>query len=264
MKIAIPANAPYLEAHVENRLGTAAYLLVIDTEDMSFEAVAGPSPSSGLGSGIQTIAMVMDRGATAILTGFISPHIAATLGKNGIEVIMPVSGRVMDVVETYKKGGFSRISGKPQLSSKPATPSFRSRFQDAFKKSIRQFSGMVPVLIGVVLMVGLFRGFVSREMLLAIFSGNPIQDVFLGAGVGSVLAGNPVNSYVIAETLLNMGVGLYGTTALMLCWVNVGLVQLPAEISALGMRFAICRTIAASCMAMLVAILTVMLMGGRL
>lgn len=264
MKIAIPATAPNLEAHVENRLGTAAYLLVIDTEDMSFEAVAGPPRSAGPGSGIHTIAMAMDRGATAILTGFISPQIAATLGRNGIEVIMPVAGRVMDVVETYKKGGFSEISGEPPSCSKPAAPFSRSRFQDALKKSVRQFYGLVPVLIGVVLLVGLFRGFVSREMLVAIFSGKPIQDVFLGAGVGSVLAGNPVNSYVIGETLLNMGVGLYGTTALMLCWVNVGIVQLPAEISALGMRFALCRTLAAFCMAMGVAMLTGILMGGRL
>jgi len=264
MKIAIPATAPNLDAFVAKRLGTAAYLLVIDTENMSFAAVAGTAPSSGPGSGIKTIAMVMGMGATAILTAFISPHIATTLEKNGIEVIVPVSGRVMDVVETYRKGGFSGISGDSQLSDKPAMASFRSRFQDAFKKSARQFYGMVPVLIGVVLLVGLFRGFVSREMLLALFSGNPIQDVFWGAGVGSVLAGNPVNSYVIGETLLNMGVSLYGATALMLCWVNVGLVQLQAEISALGLRFALFRTIAAFCMAMLVAILTVILMGGRL
>lgn len=65
MKIAIPAAAPKSDAHVENRLGAAAYLLVIDTEDMSFEAMAVPSPSTGPGSGIKTVAMVMDMGATA-------------------------------------------------------------------------------------------------------------------------------------------------------------------------------------------------------
>ncbi len=102
------------------------------------------------------------------------------------------------------------------------------------------------------------------SLLLAIFSGNPIRDALWGAGVGSVLAGNPVNSYVIGETLLNMGVGLYGTAALMFSWVNVGLVQLPAEISALGVRFAVFRAIAGFCMAVLVAILTVVLTGGGL
>ncbi len=264
MKIAIPASAPDLGASVENRLGTASYLLVIDMEDMSFEAVAGPPPSTGPGAGIKTIAMVMGMGATAILAGFISPQIATTLGKNGIEVITPVSGRVMDAVETYRKGGFSKTSGDLQPSNGPLGSPLGSRFHDAFPKAARQFFGMIPVLIGVVLLVGLFRRFVSREMLLAIFSGNPIQDALWGAGVGSVLAGNPVNSYVIGETLLNMGVSLYGTAALMLSWVNVGLVQLPAEISALGVRFAVFRTIAALFMAIVVAILTVILTGGDL
>jgi len=113
---------------------------------MSFEAVAVPPRSAGPGSGIQTIAVAMDRGATTILTGFISPHIAATLGRNGIEVIMPVAGRVMDVVETYTKGGFSGISGEPPLCSKPAAPSSRSRFQAACTESARQFYGLIPVL----------------------------------------------------------------------------------------------------------------------
>jgi uncharacterized membrane protein YraQ (UPF0718 family) len=141
---------------------------------------------------------------------------------------------------------------------------FGSRFRDASRKTLRQFFGMTPVLIGVVLLVGLFRVFVSRGMLLAIFSGNPIQDTLWGAVVGSVLAGNPVNSYVIGETLLNMGVSLYGTAALLFCWINVGLLQLPAEISAFGLRFALFRNIAAFCMAILVAVLTVILVGGRL
>ena len=44
MKIAIPATAPNLDAQVEHKLGTAAYLLVIDMDDMSFEAMEGPPP----------------------------------------------------------------------------------------------------------------------------------------------------------------------------------------------------------------------------
>ena len=63
MKIAIPATAPDLGASVENRIGTAAYLLVIDTKDMSFEAVAGPPPSTEAGSGIKMIAMAMGMGS---------------------------------------------------------------------------------------------------------------------------------------------------------------------------------------------------------
>ncbi len=73
---------------------------------------------------------------------------------------------------------------------------------------------MFPVLAGVILLVGLFRGFVSRDLLMTVFSGNVIQDTLWGACIGSVLSGNPVTSYVIGETLLKMGVSLFGATAL--------------------------------------------------
>lgn len=221
MKIAIPATAPYLGASVENRLGTAAYLLVVDLEDMSFEAVAGPLPPAGPGAGIEAVSMVIEMGAKAILAGFISPHIALTLEKNGIAVITPVCGSVMAAVEKYRLGVLRQ---QPDvLLAKQAG----SQLLAVFRNAARQFFSIIPVLIGVILLVGLFRGFVSRDLLLSIFSGKP------------------VNSYVIVETLLNMGVSLFGAVALMLTWVNVGLLQLPAEISALGARFAISRTIAA-------------------
>lgn len=256
MKIAIPATAPDLGARVENRLGTAAYLLVVDLEKMSFEAVAGPSPSAGPGAGIEAVSMVMEMGAQAILAGFISPHIALTLEKHGIAIITPVCGSVMAAIENYRQGELLR---QPDgLRAKPAG----SQLLPAFRKAARQFFSIVPVLIGVILLVGLLRGFVSRDLLLTIFSGDVIADTLWGACIGSLFSGNPVNSYVIGETLLNMGVSLFGAAALMLTWVNVGLLQLPAEISALGARFAISRTIAAFLMAIVVSVLTVMLTGG--
>ena len=83
MKITTPATAPDLGARVENRLGTAAYLLVVDLEDMSFEAVAGPPSAAGSVAGIEAVTLAMRMGAMAISAGFISPHIAMTLEKNG-------------------------------------------------------------------------------------------------------------------------------------------------------------------------------------
>jgi predicted Fe-Mo cluster-binding NifX family protein len=152
MKIAIPATATDLNASVENRLGTAAYLLVIDTDDMSFTAMAGPPPSTGPGAGIQTIATVMGMGATAILAGFISPQIASTLEKNGIEVITPVTGKVVDAAETYRQGGFSPTAGEAPLPGEAKAVPMAERLHAAFQKAARQFFGIVPVLT--VMLVG--------------------------------------------------------------------------------------------------------------
>ena len=259
MKIAISANAPGLDAIVEKRLGTAAYLLVVDLKDLSYEAVAGPSPSAGMGAGIEAVSIVLGMGAKAILTGFISPYIASTLEKNGIAVITPVGGSVKDAVLKYRQGGFAQQSTVQNTSSKANPP-----LLPAFQNAARQFSSMIPVLAGVILLVGLLHSVVSRDLVMRIFSGRVIQDTLWGACIGSIFSGNPVNSYVIGETVLNMGGSLFGTAALMMTWVNVGLLQLPAEMSALGARFAIVRTLSAFLMAILVSILTVVLTGGYL
>jgi uncharacterized membrane protein YraQ (UPF0718 family) len=75
---------------------------------------------------------------------------------------------------------------------------------------------------------------------------DPLEGIVLyatepGAVFGSVLAGNPVNSYVLGKGLLSAGVGMVGVAAFILTWVTVGLVQLPAEVAALGLRFALIR-----------------------
>jgi len=48
-------------------------------------------------------------------------------------------------------------------------------------------------------------------------------------------------------------------TALMLAWVNVGVVQLPAEMVALGRRFALVRNGIAFVFSILTALITVLL-----
>jgi uncharacterized membrane protein YraQ (UPF0718 family) len=111
-------------------------------------------------------------------------------------------------------------------------------------------------MTGVVLLIGLFKLVISRELVAKFFSGNVLQDAFFGTCFGSVLAGNPINSYLIGAGLLHQGVSLFGVTAFMLAWVSVGLLQLPAEMAALGKRFALARTGLSFCLAMVVSVLT--------
>jgi len=86
-------------------------------------------------------------------------------------------------------------------------------------------------------------------------------DTFWGACFGSILAGNPINSYVIAGELLKYGISLFAITALIVTWVTVGLVQLPAEIAALGKKFALVRNALCFILAIPIAILTVVMVN---
>ena len=78
-------------------------------------------------------------------------------------------------------------------------------------------------------------------------------DALIGSSVGSVAAGNPITSYIIAGELLNKGVSLLAVTAFLLAWVTVGIVQFPAEAILLGKKFAIVRNASSFALSVLVA-----------
>ncbi len=127
----------------------------------------------------------------------------------------------------------------------------------SFRKALTSFSKALPMLIGVVLLLGLFRTFVSKETISSVFTGDVMSDTLIGALIGSVSAGNPILSYIIGGELLNEHVSLFAVTSFIVAWVTVGMVQLPAEAAILGKRFAIVRNILSFILAILVSMATV-------
>ncbi len=263
MKIAVPSTEPNLDGMVEDKMGIAAYVLVIETDDMSFEVLNGPSSSSRPGAGVQAISLVIDMGVQVILVGFISPDIANVLAKQGIEIVTQISGSVAKAVTNYMDSQTlnSRIKNHESQSRESTS---KELWIMAVKKGLRQFQSILPLLIGVILLLGLFQGFVSKQTLLSFFSGSAFFDSICGACMGSILAGNPVNSYVIGKNFLNIGVGLSGVTAMMLTWVSVGLIQLPVESKTMGIRFALVRNIAGFIVAVIMSCVLVWFTGGRI
>jgi len=262
MKIAVPADGPSLEARVQVKLGTTPYLLVVDSDDLSFEVLDGPPPSLGSGAGVQALSIVLGKGVNVILVGYISPNISKPLQKNGIEVVTSVFGSVREAVMKYKYGGFDLAENSGRKSGSKSSAQQSSRWAEALRKPAKQYSTLIPVLTGVILLTGLFKAFIPKELLLTMFSGSMIQDTFAGAFIGSLLSGNPINSYVIGETFLEIGVDFFGVTAMMLTWVTVWLVQMPVEISVFGTRFTLIRNVAAFLIAIPASILIVWLSGG--
>ena len=121
---------------------------------------------------------------------------------------------------------------------------------------------MAPILLGVILLTGLFQRFISKELIFTVFSGPRARRCSGRDPAGKHPCRQPVNSYVIGETLLDMGVSLYAVTAFVFAWVSVGLVQLPAEMAALGRLYAVSRTLAALVLCIPMALLTVFIVGA--
>lgn len=248
MLIAIASNGPDLDSMVENRFGLSPYILIVDAETLDFEAV--PASLDRAGSGIGSVAVAIEKNAKVIIAGYVSPTVAAPLLEQGIEVYTSVSGTVRDAVEKYRRGDL----GSREYKSK--TTIGKELFHSV-NRTVRQFLSIIPILIGVVFLIGLFQVFISKEMLFSLFSGKHLPDTLIGALFGSLFSGNAVNSYVIGNALLKLDVSLYAVTALLVTWVTVGIIQLPVEISMLGWRFALSRIVAAFVLAVPVAFFTV-------
>jgi len=252
MKVGITVEEPDLEAAVAQRFGLCRYLLVVDSETLSFEAVSNPGASAAAQSGIQMVILAISKGVEVLITGYLSPTAQKHLTENGIRVIRGVQGKASEALKVLKQDMLDRPSGQREKDEKVSADGFLL----ALKRSARQFTGLLPVMAGVILLIGLFKILLSKEMIAAVFSGNVLQDAFLGTCLGSLFAGNPINSYLIGAGLLDQGVSLFGITAFMVAWVCVGLLQLPAEIAALGKRFALARIVLCFCLAMAIAIST--------
>ena len=127
----------------------------------------------------------------------------------------------------------------------------------SFYKAFKSFRATFPIMLGIILSLGLFRTFVSKEMLLSVFTGDTFQSTVMGALIGSISSGNAVTSYIIGGELIKEDVSLIAVTAFIVAWVTVGIIQLPAEAAILGRRFAWLRNILAFVFSALVAIATV-------
>ena len=106
MKIAITSRGTTLDAEVDPRFRKAAYILVVDTTNLSVEALDNSQNKTLKGKGIKTAAMVNDTGATVLITGFCGPNAFKTLKAAGIKVAT-VSGTVREAVNTFKEGALS-------------------------------------------------------------------------------------------------------------------------------------------------------------
>ncbi|MBW1766921.1 MAG: NifB/NifX family molybdenum-iron cluster-binding protein, partial [Deltaproteobacteria bacterium] len=241
MKIAISTDGSDLGAKVERRFGISKYLLIVDPDTMDFEAVLNPGALGQRGAGVQAVALAIDRKAGVVLTGYCSPKARSYLSAYGIEVLTGVTGTVAEVVRQYKR---SDLQNQMQYDRKPESSKEKistTALIHALKSSARQFFNILPILTGVVLLIGLINTFLLNEFVSSVFSGNWALDTFVGTCLGSILAGNPINSYIIGGELLEHGVSLFAVTAFIVAWVTVGLIQLPAEMTALGMKFALVR-----------------------
>jgi len=136
-----------------------------------------------------------------------------------------------------------------------------NEMSDAIVKAVRGLWKSFPMILGTILLVSLISVLVPSSFYVSVFSKNVFLDSLIGSLIGSISAGSPITSYIFGGEMLSQGVGLIAVTAFLVSWVTVGIIQLPAESAILGKRFALLRNFMAFILAIVVAIITVLILG---
>ena len=110
MKVAVSSNGENLDAQLDPRFGRCQFFLVVNSDDMSFEACNNESAVQGGGAGIQAAQFLASQGVKAVITGNCGPNAVQTLSAAGIELFVGQTGTVKEVVEKFKKGKLSPTS----------------------------------------------------------------------------------------------------------------------------------------------------------
>ncbi len=135
-----------------------------------------------------------------------------------------------------------------------------SHWNGAMRKAAKSLWTALPMIAGILVLISLFNTLVPVSSYRIFFRGT-VFDPLIGALLGSVVAGNPVTSYIISGDMLQQGVHLLTVTAFLTAWVTVGVIQLPAEIQFFGKRFALWRNGSAFLLSLVVAFLTVQILA---
>jgi predicted Fe-Mo cluster-binding NifX family protein len=110
MKIAVSSSGNDLGSQVDPRFGRCAYFVIVETDDMGFEAFENGSIALGGGAGIQAAQFVASKGAKAVITGNVGPNAVQTLSAAGVETFVGQSGTVREAIERHTKGDINSTS----------------------------------------------------------------------------------------------------------------------------------------------------------
>ena len=80
MKAAVTSKGATLDDQVDPRFGRCAHFVIVETDDMSFEALANSNATAGGGAGIQSAQLIADKDVKIILTGNYGPNVESHAG----------------------------------------------------------------------------------------------------------------------------------------------------------------------------------------
>lgn len=105
MKVALPVTSDKVEDQMNRTFGRAQKFMIYETETDTFEMVDNTQNlNAAQGAGIQSAQNVAGSGAKALICENCGPKAFQVLNAAGIEVYIAGSGKVIELIEKFKKG----------------------------------------------------------------------------------------------------------------------------------------------------------------
>ncbi len=104
MKVAVSAVGDNLDTGMDPRFGRCGYFIVVETDDLTFQAYENANAELPQSAGIQAASFVASTGVGVVLTGNCGPKAMDVLLTGGIQVFTGQSGTVREAVERYRNG----------------------------------------------------------------------------------------------------------------------------------------------------------------
>lgn len=101
MKVCVCSEGPDLESEVAEDIGHSPYFLVVETDDMGFEAVENEAAQWDMGAGMKAADIIIDLGVEAVICGMIGPHGYSKLTEAGITVSSDEEGAVREAIARF-------------------------------------------------------------------------------------------------------------------------------------------------------------------
>jgi predicted Fe-Mo cluster-binding NifX family protein len=111
MKIAVSATGKDLNCQIDPRFGRCQYFIFVDPETMEFEASENEGLMASGGAGVQAAQLIVQKGASALITGNLGPNAASALSASGIKVHLVSGGTVREVTDAFKEGILKETKG---------------------------------------------------------------------------------------------------------------------------------------------------------
>lgn len=118
----------------------------------------------------------------------------------------------------------------------------RAKTRKALRIALKQFLNVLPFFVAVFAMIGLFEVLLTPDQIQGwLGSGQGVLAPIYAAVFGGLATGPPAAVFPLGKYLLAQHASVAAVGTLLIAWVAVGTITLPAEIRFFGARFAVSR-----------------------